>query len=228
MNNQSLDVGRALSFMFEEQDWVKKLIIAIVMLFLSIFVLPYFIFQGYIVEIVRRVGRSQAPELPDWDDWGKYLSEGFMASIALVVYALPILLLVCCAMFPIIALGESGGDEVAGIAVLMMCCVMIIAFIMQFGVYLMYYAGLIRYAETSNFSSFFQFGQLWRFVRENLNDYGLALLVSIGAGMIGSFVPILGTIWAMLVTAHLFGQVSRITRDDLDFGNMAESPASEF
>lgn len=228
MNNQSLDVGRALSFMFEEQDWVKKLIIAIVMLFLSVFILPYFIFQGYIVEIVRRVGRSQTPELPDWDDWGKYMSEGFMASIALVVYALPMILLVCCTIFPLTILAEEGGDEVALFAVLMMCCVMIIAFIMQFGIYLIYYAGLVRYAETGNFGAFFQFGKLLRFVRENLNNYGLALLISIGAGMIGGFVPILGTIWAMLVTAHLFGQVSRITKGDLGFGNMTESPVSEF
>ena len=228
MNNQSLDVGRGLSFMFEEQDWVKKLIIAIVILLLSFLVVPYFILQGYIVEIIRRVGSSQTPELPSWDDWGKYLGEGFMASIALVVYALPMMLLICCAIFPIAALGDSGGDEVAALAVFMMCCVMIIAFIMQLGVYLIYYAGLVRYAETSNFSAFFQFGQLWSFVRENLNNYGLALLISIGAGMIGGFIPILGTIWAMLVTAHLFGQVSRITKDDLDFGNMAESPVSEF
>ena len=82
MNNQSLDVGRALSFMFEEQDWVKKLIIAIVILCLSIFILPYFILQGYVIDIIRRVGRNQTPELPAWDDWGKYLSEGFMSAIA--------------------------------------------------------------------------------------------------------------------------------------------------
>ena len=227
-NNQSLDVGRALSFMFEEQDWVMKLIITIVMLFLSFFILPYFILQGYIIDIIRRVGRNQTPELPVWEDWGKYLSEGFMAAIALLVYALPMVLFVCCAVFPLAALGEAGGEEVAPLIVLIMCCLMVFAFIMQLGVYLIYYAGLVRYADTGNFSVFFQFGQLWGFVRENLNNYGLALLITIGAGMIGGFVPILGSVWAMLVSAHLFGQVLRSTKDDFDFGSTMESPVSEF
>ncbi len=228
MNNQSLDVGRALSFMFEEQDWVKKLIIAIGILLLSILILPYFILQGYILDIIRRVGRQQTPELPAWDNWGKYLSDGFMSAIALFVYSLPMVLLMCCAMIPIAALGDAGGDDVAPIIVLLMCCVMGFAFIMQLGVYLIYYAGLIRYADTGNFSVFFQFGQLWGFVRQNLNNYGLALLITIGAGMIGSFIPILGTVWAMLVSAHLYGQVLRSTKGDLGFDSSWESPVSEF
>lgn len=228
MNNQSLDVGRALSFMFEEQDWVKKLIIAIVILCLSIFILPYFILQGYMIEIMRRVGRDQTPQLPAWDDWGKYLSEGFMAAIALLVYSLPLMLLVCCTVFPLAAIGDAGGDDVAPLIVLLMCCIGVFAFIMQIGVYLIYYAGLIRYADTGNFSVFFQFGQLWGFVRENLNNYGLALLITIGAGMIGSFVPILGSVWAMLVSAHLYGQVLRSTKGDLGFDSSWESPVGEY
>ena len=228
MNNQSLDVGRALSFMFEEQDWVMKLITAILVLMFSSCILPYFILQGYVIDIIRRVGRSETPELPAWQDWGKYMSEGFMATIALFVYSLPMMLLVCCTVFPIIIAAEEGGDEVAGIAVLAICCVMIIGFIMQLGVYLVYYAGLIRYADTGNFNVFFQFGQLWGFVRQNLNNYGLALLITIGASMIGSFLPILGSLWAMLVSAHLYGQVLRSTKGDLGFDSAWESPVSEF
>ncbi len=228
MNNQSLDVGRALSFMFEEQDWVMKLIFAVMMLVFSLFILPYFLLQGYIVEIVRRVGRNQTPELPAWQDWGKYLSEGFMASMALLVYSLPFILLICSTIIPITIFGETAGDEFIGIFVVLMCCVMVIAFIMQMGIYLVYYAGLIHYADTGKFSAFFQFGQSWSFVRQNLNSYGFALLITIGASMIGSFLPILGTVWAMLVSGHIFGQVLRNTKGDLGFDSAWESPVSEF
>lgn len=228
-NSQSLDIGRALSFMFEDQEWIMKVITAIVIFCLSIFILPYFLLQGYVIEIIRRVGRNEQPELPAWEDWGKYFSEGFMAFIALFIYSLPMMILVCCFMMVIIAAGEEGGDEVAGFFVLLFCCVMIFAFLFQLGVYLIYYAGLVRYADSGDFNVFFQFGKLWGFVRQNLNNYGLALLITFGTTMVASAVPILGSVWALLVTGHLFGQVLRQTRDD-DFGfdSGMETPISQY
>ena len=228
MNNQSLDIGRGLSFMFEDKDWVMKLIIAVVLLVFSFLILPYFILQGYVIDIIRRVGRGEKTELPAWQEWGKYLSEGFMATIALFVYSLPMMFIICCFSILIGAVGEAGDDEVAVVVVLLFCCVMIFALIMQLAIYLIYYAGLVRYADTGNFSVFFQFGKLWGFVRENLNNYALALIMSFGASMIGSFIPILGSVWAMLVSGHLFGQVLHQTRGDMGFGSVMETPISEF
>lgn len=219
MNNQSLDIGRSLSYMFEEEDWIAKFLITAGMLLISFFFVPYFIVQGYIIDIIRRVANEERPALPAWSDWGKYLSEGFMANVALFVYMLPATFLGCCIGILPAALADGDG-ELSGAVALLTCCVAVIIIPYVLGASLVYYAGLVRYADTGQFSEFFQFGKLWSFVRENLNDYGLALIMIIFSAFIGSFVPILGSAWAMLVMGHLLGQLLRRTR--------TERPASSF
>lgn len=219
MNNQSLDIGRSLAYMFEEEDWIAKFLITAGMLLISFFILPYFLVQGYVIDIMRRVANEERPALPAWSDWGKYLSEGFMASLAFFIYTLPASLLGCCIGILPAAMADSDGELSGGVA-LLTCCMALIVIPYLIGASLVYYAGLVRYAESGQFAEFFQFGKLWTFVRENLNEYGLALIMIIFAAFIGSFVPILGSAWSMLVTGHLLGQLLRRTR--------RERPASSF
>lgn len=209
MTPRSIDIGRAFSFMFEEDDWITKFFIAVVMLFLGFLILPGLIVQGYVIEIIRRVGRDRAPVLPAWDDWGKYLGEGFMAVVAQFIYALPLLIPFCCIYAIVIAVASDESGDVAGGVVLLMCCFMIVAFLAAIPLALVYYAGLVRYADTGRFNAFFQFGQLWATVRDNLNLYGLGFLVIVGSSIIGSFVPFLGNAWAYLVSGHVLGQLLR-------------------
>ncbi len=60
MNNRSLDVGRALSFMFEEDEWLIKFLIGAALVLFSWLIVPGLILQGYSIEIIRRVGREPA------------------------------------------------------------------------------------------------------------------------------------------------------------------------
>lgn len=206
MERQSLDIGRAVSYMFEEEDWIVKFLILTALFLFSFLIVPYFIVQGYVIDIIRRVGNDEQPLLPRWEAWGRYLSEGFMASVALFVYTLPIILPICCISMLATALSDSSG-EMPGIMVPLILCTVCFTLIAQLAIYLIYFAGLIHYAESGQFNSFFQFGRLWNYVRTNLNNYGLALIVIFVAGMVGGFVPFVGSAWSQLVSAHLLGQL---------------------
>jgi hypothetical protein len=209
VNNQAFDFGRALTYMFEEEDWVTKFLIAAGMVLLSFLIVPFFFLQGYVIEIIRRVSGRRKPYLPAWDNWGQYLSEGFMAALALFVYSLPTVLLACCMGISIAAMTDPQTGEMTGGAALLMCCTIFLILLIQIPIYLVYYAGLMRYAQTRQFNSFFQFGQLWRYVRANLGLYGYALLTIILASFVGSFIPVLGQAWAFFVTGHALGQIAR-------------------
>jgi hypothetical protein len=197
--------------MFEEEDWVTKFLIAVGMVLLSFLILPAFILQGYVIEIIRRVGRNQVPVLPVWENWSEYLKEGFMATLALIVYSLPAILPACCIVFFATAMTDQQTGELEGAATLLICCVALLIILFSLAVYLIYYAGLIRYAETRQFGSFFEFGRLWRFIRENGTNYGYAVLIIILSSLIGGFIPIIGAAWAYLVGGHVLGQVLRLS-----------------
>ncbi len=212
MNDRSLDIGRALTFMFEEEDWVRKFLIASAMVFFSWLIVPWFLLQGYVVEVIRRVGRNQEPELPRWDDWGQYLSDGLVATVALLFYSLPTVLLACCMALFAIAMSDPQTGELGGGAVLVICCLVFFIILIQIPLYLAYYAGLLRFADRGNLANFFQFGQLWSYIRNNLGQYGFAVLVIIIANVIGGFIPVLGQAWSQLATGHALGQLLDISR----------------
>lgn len=223
METRSLDIGRALTYMFEEEEWVVKFLIAAGMVLLSFLILPAIILQGYTIEIIRRVGRNQRPQLPQWDAWAQYLSDGFTALAAGLVYALPAVLLTCCATFVIVGAGAANeGGELGGVEVLLLCCSLLLILLIEIPLGLIYYAGLVRFAESREIGAFFRFGQLFSFVRANLGQYSYALVVVIIASLVGSFVPILGNAWAQLVTGHALGQLLDLTRggDPLPGGEM--------
>jgi hypothetical protein len=72
--------------------------------------------------------------------------------------------------------------------------------------------GVIRYAETGNFSEFMRFGVLWADVRDNLGLLLTLLLYFLALGLIGSvlsvtviIVPFLGFLY-QVASGHLIGQ----------------------
>ena len=215
MQEQSLDIGKALTYMFEEEGWGTKFLIGIVMVLLSFLIIPAFILYGYMIEIIRRVSRNQVLSLPEWDDWGTYLREGFVSMVTALVYSFPLFFLTCCATLFLSATTSDATGESGAIPVLIFCLMLLVGFLVQIPLYLLWALGLVRYAETDNAASFFQFGQLWATARANLGRYGLALLMMFVVGLVGGFVPILGSVWSTFASGHILGQLGRLIQGGL-------------
>ncbi|MBA3532582.1 MAG: DUF4013 domain-containing protein [Ardenticatenales bacterium] len=208
MNNPSFDVGRALTFMFEEEEWVMKLAIATLMTFLGFLIVPLIILQGYTIEIIRRVGRNERPALPTWDNWNLYLSDGLKAFGAGIAYASPTILLACCAVVPLTALAEESGDMEGGVALLILC-ISCLVFLIQLPLFVFYLAGMVEYAATKDFGAFFRFSQLWADIRRHNTIYLYAVGVLFIASFVGNFLPVIGYAWSQFVTGHALGQYLR-------------------
>ncbi len=149
--------------------------------------------------------------MPEWDEWGKFLSDGLIAAVAALVYALPAILLSCCMFLLLAAASDSTTGDVSGGVGLLACCLFIVIFLIEIPLFLIYGAGLIRYAERGGLRSFFELGALWRYVRANGGQYGYAVLVSFIAAIIGGFVPVLGQVWYQFAVGHAFGQLLAMT-----------------
>ncbi len=224
-----MDVNKAFRFVFNDKQWISKLLIGAAMSLLSIFILPAFILQGYLVKLVRQVMGGQDDMLPEWMDYGKLLRDGFFVTIGQLVWALPFILLLTIMAAVTGGLGSvvnNSGDMVAaattGAGLLMVCLVFltVIAFLFLTP------ALLIQYAREDDFGAMFRFSEIFDIIRDNMADILIAFLVSVVAllaisvvaGIVG-IVPCLGWIAAALiglamgpyiqfVTSHLYGQIA--------------------
>jgi hypothetical protein len=105
-----------------------------------------------------------------------------------------------------------------------MCCLFLLVVLIQIPIFLLYPAGLIRYAQQGGLNSFFQFGHLWAYVRTDMGQYAYAVLITILAGFAGGFVPILGQAWSQLASGHALGQLVRLRRGGAEATNNMETP----
>lgn len=99
-----MDINRAFSFITQDKDWFKKLIIAGLLLIPGI---TAFAVAGWAVEIIRRVRREDTTPLPDWTEFGKYFMDGLKMLGVSLIWSLPILLLTGCFTAIAIAAGQS-------------------------------------------------------------------------------------------------------------------------
>ena len=140
--------------------------------------------------------RREKKPLPDWDDLGRKLGEGFMLSVSLLVYALPIMI--------VASFSDGGAGLLVGL--------MFLAFLTWMP------AVQIQYARTSDFTSCFRGGEIFQFVRQNLGTYLPSVLLSLFVGGLafcfGWVAFIIGWPWVIFlgvaVSSHILGQVGTL------------------
>lgn len=223
-----MNIEKAVRFPVEDKQWVSKLLIAVLIALFSFLIIPAFFLSGYVIKIIRQVMNGQWDGLPEWDDWGDLLRDGFFVTVAQLIYTLPfILLLVVGGLATGGFASMSASDDVAGLIagsgfVVMFCLGLIVAIAFLF----LTPAIMIQYAIKDDFGACFRFGEIMDIVRNNLADILIAFVVSLVAGMVISvllsilgLIPCLGWIAAAViglavgpyisfVTAHLYGQIA--------------------
>ena len=221
-----MDIGKAYTFIPEEDDWIKKTVIGGVLALFSFLFIPIFFLIGYQVAVVRKVMNGEEHPLPDWDDWGKLFMDGLVLWVAQFVYALPVVLLSLCSFFIWVpAATDPGGDIGAALSgaaifglVVLACLVFLFAIALAFIIPALY----VQYARTGEFGPMFQIGEVISIARENFVDILIVIVASIAAGIVlglVTWIPIcgwlilapLGTVWIMVASAHLYGQIGAKT-----------------
>jgi hypothetical protein len=217
-----MDIGSAFTFMFDDQDWIKKIAIGGGITLAGIILSPILIglvlflpLSGYMLETLKNVRDGRPVPLPEWSDFGSLFTKGLMVAIIGLVYSIPAIIFYCISFGAQFALQEADSDLAGTLAVLLGClaCVQIL-----FGLLaaVLLPAGLIRYAQYDSLGSAFQFGEIFSFISSNIGDYIIVVLLTWVAQFIAGFGVILCLIgvvftgfWAILVTGNLYGQLAR-------------------
>jgi len=209
-----MDFGKSFTFMFDDKDWVGKILIGALFALLSIALVGIPFLVGYTLEVVRRAAAGREDALPAWDDLGDKFVQGLVLLVIFFVFMLPATLLSGCLGASLSTISENiRSDAGATIFGLGAALVGLLASAYAFVVGLFYPAITMRYAMTRDFGATFNLAELWRVATANLGSYIIVLLVTWVAGLIAGFGVIACVIgvfvtyfWGMLVSAHITGQ----------------------
>lgn len=223
-----MDINKAIRYVKEDERWVSKLLIGVLVSVFAFLIIPALFLQGYVIKIVRQVMNGDWDGLPEWDDWGKFLKDGFYVTVAQFIYTLPFILLLIIGtamtggMASVIENGDAAGLLASGGIMLLFCLMMLFIIALLF----LTPALLIQYAIKDDFGSLFRVGEIMAIIRNNLADILIVFAVMIVAGLaislvsgVLSLIPCLGWIAAVIiglavgpyisfVSGHLYGQIA--------------------
>ncbi len=202
-----MDFGLAFSYVFEDEDWIKKIVITAIISIIPI--VGQVALLGWSVEIARRVIRGDSTPLPDWSDFGGLLTLGVKAFVISFVFALPLMFI----SIPSALLDSVSSDS--GEAVLTFFIFCISCFALLYGLALAFFlpAAYGELAATDDLGASFNIGKIFGHIRAAPSAYLLTFLGIIAAGILASFgiilcfVGILFTAaYSYAVQGHLYGQ----------------------
>jgi len=212
-----MDIGKSFSFVFEDKEWVTKIIIAMLILLLGVVffwlvipaILAALLFSGYGVEITRRVLRGESQVLPAWDNWGQLFTDGLMVAIIGIVYAIPMIVVSLCLGVPLGVASENSESAAALISSILSCLNLLWGIVLSF----LLPPAIAIYAKESNLGAAFRFGDVVALVRDHFTTYLITAVMVWVAGFIGGLGFLLcGIGWlftgpySTFVTSHLYGQ----------------------
>ena len=213
-----MDIAKAFTFVFDDKDWIVKILIGAAILAVGILfswvllvplILAFALLGGYGVEITRRVINGASEELPDWDNWGVLIADGIKAILIGIVYALPIIVISICLSIPIGIFAEDAEGLSTMFSLLLSC----VSFLYAIAISIVLPAAIAFYVAEDDLSAAFRFGDVFAFVRNNVSTYLITFIMSWVANFIGSLGSVVcGIGWlftqpySFMVIGHLYGQ----------------------
>jgi hypothetical protein len=192
------------AFPLRDPNWKTKLLIGVLLVVVGMFIpiVPLFVLGGYCAQIMRRmIVEGGDPYLPEWDDWGRLLTDGLRVYGAGFVLMLPLGLLFLLGygllispaflaawmdaaeaeaqapvlIFPMF-LGTLGGMAVFGIAMLL---VFVASALLP--------PAIAHVVAKNEFTAAFRFSEWWRIFRANLGGFLIAYGLVMGLYIILGF-----------------------------------------
>lgn len=209
-----MDVGRALSAITDDHNWLGKLGLAALITTFAILTTPILIglagwavLLGYQTQVVRRVRQNERLALPIWADYAGLMRLGWPALLAYIIYLLPNLLVTGCSVVLFISTANTSFTS-AGVLAGLLCCLMPLLLLYNALITPLFTLGLGRYASEPVIGVFFDFNRLWGEISANWGLTGMYLLVMFGFSLVQAIlgaVPIIGWALALALTVPVNG-----------------------
>jgi hypothetical protein len=211
-----MDLGRAFTFVFDDDDWVVKILIGAALQLVPI--LGQLVLVGYMLETARNVAEGNPRPLPTWQDFGGKIVGGFYGIVVQLFYALPIIVLSLLFSCVVVGIVLVAGDSEAGGALVAMMTLCFVPLAIVFGLIVqpIMLAAMARYVQTGGLGPALQVREIIQLTRENLGLWVVLWLLQILCGFVaslGTIALVIGvfitTFYSQAVFGHMLGQTIR-------------------
>lgn len=213
------DFAKPFSYVFDDPRWPQKVGIGGLFYLASFVIAGWFWLLGYAAQTVRNVIAGAAYPLPEWEDLGGFFNEGARLIGVILLWTVPFLIVAMIIAVPAIAL-DFVDDQITApvefVALPVMACFGCLLVPLWLAWVLILPVSLLFAIVEQRFGAAFELRRIVRFIRDNVGNYLIGMLVLIVARLIGAAgfgVLCIGIIftgfWALLITAHALAQVYR-------------------
>lgn len=213
-----MDFGRAFTFVIEDPDWLKKILLNGLILLIPVVGGIYL--MGWMLEVGRRVANYEEPvRLPDID-FGRFLGLGFKALIVGFVYSLPAIILalpivIIPAIFGALDLDPDVLGTITALISFLCSCVIVLYSLLEV---VLLPAALMRTAMQDNVGAGLKIGEVFALVKNAIGPYLIVVLGTLAASFVASLVGgilcgigvLFTMVYAYAVMGHFYGQAYRV------------------
>jgi hypothetical protein len=203
--------GDAFTFVFQDPDWFKKIIIP-GLVGLLIPVIGQMVLLGWALKVTLNVIRNNPNPLPEME-FGGDLGRGFKAWVVGLVYGIPMFIFYLPILILSVVAGEGGDQNMAIVVAIAGVCFGFLMFLYGIIMGLMLPAAYARVAVEDSIGAGLAFGEVFGMVKKNLVTYLLILVGTIAASFIGSLGSIACVVgifvtmpYSFAIMGHLYGQ----------------------
>jgi hypothetical protein len=224
--SSSLDFGRCFTFLTDDPDWVKKVLIGGAFVLASFLLVGLFFVAGYWARFVKAVAAGHPRPLPEWDDLGGIFSDGLrVVGLYFICWvgAFLVMLVIACPIGLVFgglsSLSSSDGPRgvlgaLGGFGVLIGYALFLL---LTFALSLVFPAAAVRVVLKEDFHAGLDYRAVVAFIRLNLGNYLLSLVVFILSNFLAQFGFILccvglfpAVFWAYLTLGYAIGETVRL------------------
>lgn len=217
-----MDIERSLRFIWEDEDWIKKVLIAAVLMITGIGGIGT---AGWLAELARRVANDEDEPLPDWDDIGRYFINGLKYMAVAFIWSLPVTaLIVGISLVSVFSFTQDDSSAVFGIFMFSNICIFFLTFVYIMFLTMMMMPLWVQLAEDTPFGELVNPARTWTLLRANLTGYLVVMLITwlatFVASLAGTILCGIGLIFTSVIAqiffAHLVGQATAQARLNLE------------
>jgi len=228
-----MDIKSSLFYIADDEDGVPKVGIGALLMLVPVLSFAAF---GYEARVIRNLVRGEPQPLPTWDDFGTMFMDGLWLGLARLIYSFPVLALLVCSFgsgFLYFFTAESENQMQERLPLILLWCGVAFIILVIYGAMVGFFspAITIQYVRRGTLAACFDFGAIFRLIRQNFGDYltlwaaliGINLVVGLIVFVVSFFInliPCLGfiaqmfligatTFWVLLIAGHLQAQLIR-------------------
>jgi hypothetical protein len=156
-----MNYGGAFTYMFSQEDWVKKFVIGIAMFFIP--VLGPIVLSGWALDVLRNLQQGEPDPLPEWtgDDFARWLGRGMGLSVSVLTFMLPVIAVIL-ALFTCGAIAASQAGDI--VFMCLSCLFLIMYAIAGLGAQVV----AVRYASTDRLDVGLDYAKTFNLVMANI------------------------------------------------------------